>query len=141
MDISLLAQSVTALLTPYLPYLVKPGEKALEEISKKVGGEAWEGAKALWAKLWPKVEAKPAALEAAHDLAQAPDDADAQATLRQQLKKLLAEDGGLAAEVAHLMQHSAASINIVASGDGAVGIGGDVSGSTIITGDRNRIQK
>ena len=39
MDISLLAEAVTALLTPYLPYLVKPGAKALEEINKKVGGD------------------------------------------------------------------------------------------------------
>lgn len=62
MDLGALAHSVTAFLSPLLPYLLKPGEKAVEEIGKKIGGEAWDEAKALWAKLRPKVEAKQAVL-------------------------------------------------------------------------------
>lgn len=141
LDLVALTHSVTAAIVPLMPYLFKAGEKAAEEAGKKVGGETWEWAKGLWAKLRPNVEAKPAALEAAHDVAQTPENEDAQAALRLQLKKLLSEDNALAQEVAQMMRQPAASITVAASGEGAIGIGGDVSGSTIVTGNRNQVQK
>ena len=64
MDIGALASSVTAALVPLLPYLLKAGEKAAEETGKAVASQSWERGKSLWTKLKPKVEAKPAALEA-----------------------------------------------------------------------------
>jgi len=78
------------------------GEKAAEEVGRKLGTEAWERAKALWAKLHPKVKAKPAAQEAVQDLTAAPQDEGLQATLRVQLRKILAGDEALAEEVARL---------------------------------------
>lgn len=138
MDISQLAQQLTTFLTPFLPYLLKAGEKAAEEAGKKIGGDAWERAKTLWAKLRPKVEAKPTAQEAVKDAAAAPQDQDAQAALRLQLKKLLAEDKTLAQEVARLWEDArAAGVTVVASGARSVAVGGDVSGSVIVTGDDN----
>lgn len=103
MDVTVLVKDVIPFLAPFLPYLLKAGEKAAEEAGEKLGEASWERAKALWGRLRPKVEAKPAALEAAQDVAAQPDDEDAQAALRRQLKKLLAEDQALAAEVARLM--------------------------------------
>jgi hypothetical protein len=139
MDVTLLAQNIVTFLAPFLPYLVKVGEKAAEEAGKKLGGEAWEQAKALWGKLRPKVEARPAAKEAVQDAAAAPDNADAQAALRLQLKKLLDEDVSLAEELACLLSEAKkAGVTVIASGERSVGISGDVSGSTIITGDKNR---
>ena len=82
MDIGALASSLTTVLVPLLPYLLKAGEKAAEETGKAVAGDSWEWAKSLWTKLKPKVEAKPGALEAAQDAAQAPEDQDAQAAFR-----------------------------------------------------------
>ncbi len=38
-------------LAPFLPYLLKAGEKAAEEAGKKLGEAAWERAKGLWGKL------------------------------------------------------------------------------------------
>src|SRR5215212_2158181 len=98
-DINLIADSLTNTLVPLLPYLLKAGEKAAEETGKTVAGESWEWAKSLWLKLKPKVEAKQAALELAEDVAQAPEDEDARAALRVQLKKLLSEDQSFAEEV------------------------------------------
>lgn len=95
---------LTSFLAPFLPYLLKIGEQAAEETGKKLGAEAWEKAKALWGKLRPKVQASPAAQEAVQDAAANPDNPDAQAALRLQLKKLLQADPSLAEEVAHLMQ-------------------------------------
>ena len=142
MDVQTLAQQLVSFLAPFLPYLLKAGEKAAEEAGKEMGADAWEKAKVLWAKLRSKVEAKPAAQEAAQDVATNPQDEDAQAALRLQLRKLLAEDETLAVEVARLWgEAQAAGTTVTASGDRAVAIGGDVSGSTIITGDRNQVGK
>jgi hypothetical protein len=141
MDITALASSLTTVLGPLLPYLLNAGEKVAEETGKAVAGQSWEWAKSIWTKLKPKVEAKEAALEAAQDVAQSPEDQDAQAAFRQQLKKLLTEDQSLAEEVSRwLDQGKAAGINVTASGDRSVAIGGNVKGSTIVTGDRNKVK-
>ena len=138
MDIVALASSVTTALVPLLPYLLKAGEKAAEETGKAVAGQSWEWAKSLWTKLQPKVEANPAALVAAQDVAQAPEDGDLQAVLRVQLKKLLTEDQSLAEDVSRwLEQGKAAGINVSAIGERSVAIGRDFTG-TIITGDQNK---
>ncbi len=141
MDIGALATSVTTALVPLLPYLLKAGEKAAEETGKTVAGQSWEWAKSLWTKLKPKVEAKPAALEAAQDVAQSPDNKDLQAVLRVQLGKLLTEDQSLAEEVSRLLeQGKAAGIHVFAAGERSVAIGGDVNSSTIVTGDQNKMK-
>jgi len=139
MDIGALASSLTTALVPLLPYLLKAGEKAAEETGKAVANQSLEWGKSLWSKLKPKVEAKPEALEAAQDIAQNPDDQDAQAALRRQLKKLLTEDHSLAEEVTGwLEQGTAAGINVTAAGERSVAIGGDAKSNTIITGDHNK---
>jgi len=141
MDIGILASSLTTILVPLLPYLLKAGEKAAEETGKSVGSHTLEWAKSIWSKLQPKVEAKPLALEAAQDAAETPDDEDTKATLRRQFKKLLEEDKSLAEEVHQWLEKGKAQgITVTASGDRSVAIGGDVTGSQIITGDRNRVR-
>ena len=138
MDIGALASSLTAALVPLLPYLLKAGEKAAEETGKAVAGQSWEWAKSLWTKLKPKVESNSEALAAAQEVAEAPKDADLQAVLRVQLKKLLTEDQSLAEEVSRwLDQGKAAGITVTAAGEHSVAIGGDVKGA-IITGDQNK---
>ena len=138
MDIGALASSLTTALVPLLPYLLKAGEGAAGETGKKALDQSLEWGKSLWSKLKPGVEAKPAALEAAQDVADAPEDEDLQATLRVQLKKLLIEDQSLAEDVSRwLEQGKAAGITVTASGERSVAIGGDVKGA-IITGDQNK---
>ncbi|MEH2297641.1 MAG: hypothetical protein V7K88_00835 [Nostoc sp.] len=102
MDIALLVK----FLAPCLPYLLNVGNKAVEGASQKVGEDVWNKAKAIWAKLHPKVEAKEAAKEAATDVAQKPEDEDLQASLRVQLKKILEADTALAEEIAQILQAS-----------------------------------
>lgn len=138
MDVALL----TKFLFPFLPYLLKMGEKAAEEAGKKLGekfgGDAWEKAKALWMKLSPNVQAKEAAHEAAKDVANDPENEDAQAALRQQLKKLFNEDSILASEISHLFEEAKQTgsvSNVIASGERAVAVGSSASGNTIKTGD------
>ncbi len=102
MDIALLVK----FLAPCLPFLLKVGNKAVEGASEKVGEDVWNKAKAIWAKLHPKVEAKEAAKEAATDVAAKPEDEDLQASLRVQLKKILDADTALAEEIAQILQAS-----------------------------------
>jgi len=143
MDPQLPAQLVQ-LLAPYLPYLLKglklAGQEAAKALGEKAGEQGFEQAKALWEKLRPKVEARPAALEAAQDAAAHPDDEDALAALRLQLKKLLAEDPALAQEMTRLLERTRPTgRTVIASGSRSVAIGGDVTGSVIVTGDRNKV--
>ncbi|GAX41049.1 hypothetical protein NIES4075_20170 [Tolypothrix sp. NIES-4075] len=100
MDIALLVK----FLAPCLPFLLKVGNKAVEGASEKVGEDVWNKAKAIWAKLHPKVEAKEAAKEAATDVAQKPEDEDLQASFRVQLKKILDADTPLAEEITKILQ-------------------------------------
>ncbi len=102
MDIALLVK----FLAPCLPFLLKVGNKAVEGASEKVGEDVWNKAKAIWAKLRPKVEAKEAAKEAVIDVAQKPEDEDLQASLRVQLKKILDTDTPLAEEITKILQAS-----------------------------------
>jgi hypothetical protein len=136
MDIGMIAQIATTTLSPFFPYLIKMGDKAAEEVAKKIGGEAWDNAKNLWAKIRPRVEAAPSAKEALSDAASMPDDRDAQAAFRLQLKKLLSQEPDFAREIeAMVSERRQADVSVVVSGERAVGIGGDMSGGTIHTGD------
>ena len=132
--------ALTAFLAPFLPSLIKAGEKAVEKAADAVSDEAFKYAKALWDKLQPGVEAKPAAKEAAEEVAAHPDDDDALASLRLQLRKLLEQDQGLADDLARIWQEAQAAnvVQVTASGERSVAVGGDVTGSTIVTGDQTR---
>ncbi len=141
MEITALVHDITVSLVPLLPYLLKAGEAAAEEAGKNLAGAAWDQVKELWAMLRPRVESRPAALEAARDAAMAPKDDDAQATLRFQLKKLFSEDENFAQTVQDWWERtSLASINVSSMGVRNVAIGGDVKKSTVITGDQNSIK-
>jgi hypothetical protein len=134
MDTTTLAQTVTVVLSPCLPYLLKLGDKAAEEAAKKVGGEVWEVAKKLWHKLSPVIATNVAATEAVEDVASAPDDADTVAALRRQLVKLFSGQPDIAAEVSKLIESAGpATRSVIASGHGAVAVGGNMTGSTVVT--------
>ena len=134
-----LAGQLVQVLTPFLPFLVKAGERIGPQVEQK----GMELASTLWTRLSSQLEKRPAAQEAAADLAKAPSDEDAQAALRVQLRKLLAEDPALQKEIEALLKDARDSGSITTvnvSGDRSVGIGRDVSGSTIITGDQGKTQ-
>jgi hypothetical protein len=129
MDVSVLV----AVLAPCLGGFLGAINAAASGVGESVGAELVEHAKRLWAKLRPRLEAKPAALEAAEDVARRPDDPRARGALELQLEKLLAEDPGLSREIESLLRDAVAA-GVVATGERNVAVGGDVSG-VIITGD------
>jgi len=130
------AKELAAYLTPFLPYLVEAGKYAAGAAAKKFGDSAWNGATALWQRLWPKVEERPVLKGAFDDLINSPEDEDVQAALRIQLRKILLEDGALAEELAQILDELKDSgVHVVASGDRSVAAGRDITNSTINTGD------
>ncbi len=140
-DIAQLAAQTAAFLAPFLPYLIKGGKiaakKAFEEAGKKFSEKAWEYAETLWGKLKPKVEEKPAAQDAVQEFVKDPAEEDALPSLRQQIKKILAEDAKFAAEISITIGEIDSSS--IQARDGNVIVKGDVSGSTLISGGRNII--
>ena len=132
-----LAHEARDLLAPVLPYLLPAaagaGQAALKRTGEKISDVTWNKAEALWSKLWPKIESKPSALEAAHDLANMPNDSDAQGAFSLQLRKLLVEDEQLARDVAEIFVDS--RVHVTASGERSVAAN-NVTNSVIVTGDR-----
>ncbi len=104
MDFKLLAETLTTFLAPAMPYLISGGGELVEEAGKTLGEHGLDLLKTLWAKLRPKVEEKPTAAEAVQEVARAPEDADAQAALRLQLRKILEADVSFAAEIEKLLE-------------------------------------
>ena len=137
MDVATLARDVAEYLVPALPYLTKATDRALEELGKTIGSGAAEYAKSLWDKLHPRVKERRALQEAVNDIAATPSDEVARTTLLYQLKKLLDDDVEFARELEGISQDAKnGGVMIIVSGDRSVGIGGNVSGGTIITGDQ-----
>lgn len=134
MDVAILVK----FLAPCLPFLMNIVNKAVEGAAQKLGEDVWTKAKAIWAKLQPKVEAKPSAQEALIDVAQTPDDEGAIAALQWQLKKLLNEDSTLADEISRLFKEAEQTgmvASVVASGERAAAFGNNAQGNITITGD------
>lgn len=148
-EIAQVAQALTNFLSPALPHLLDVGKKVAVDAGKQVTSAALAQAKALWTRLGPAVEERPAAAEAAADVAATPEDADAQASLRLQLKKILAGDEELAKDVIRLLRDApeatayGATVHgnaVIAQGPGAVAAGsvavsGDVHGD-VVAGNR-----
>ncbi len=109
MDIALL----TTFLAPFLPFLSNLGAKAAEEAAKKFGADSWEKAKAIWAKLGPKVEAKEEAKVAVGQVVAKPDSQARISVLQEELETLLKENPDLAAELAKIMESDAPAASSV----------------------------
>ena len=82
--------------------------------------------------VWRRSKQPEAVAAAVTELAQAPADPDALAGLRLQVRKVLAQDPQLLAEIAGMLP--ARSVVVTASGERSVAIGGNNNGS-ISTGD------
>ncbi len=96
--------ALTAFLAPFLPSLMKLGNKAAETAAGKFGEDAWNKAKAVWEKLYPKVEAKEEAKVAVQQVVAKPESEARQAVLREELETLLKENPDLAAALAQIME-------------------------------------
>lgn len=97
-----LAQNVTDILEPVLPYLVIGSKRASEEACKKAGTEVWELEKKLWDKLCSK--ASPELKEAAGDLVILPSDPELKQVMVREILKSFEKDPDFAKEISALME-------------------------------------
>jgi|GEM_PF-1249465 len=138
-DINVLAQQVALFLTPLVPYLIKGGIEAGKSAAGKIGELAtekgWEKAQSMWGKLTKHEEVK----KAAETVAKLPDDADAQAALRLQIKLALTADTALVEALEKLLAEATEKSTVTAKGSRSVAVGGNVKDSVIITGDHNKV--
>jgi len=128
--------ALTSFLAPFLAsFLTRTGEAAAAGVSH-LGEAAASSAAKLWHRLAPGVEERPAAAEAAADVAAAPDNEGARGALAWQLEKLLAADPALRDDITAIWSEAVATgaVTVTASGERAVAVGRDVTG-TIHTGD------
>ena len=140
LDAAALARMVTSLLAPAIPYLLKGGDQAWGEASKKIGTDTWEWTKAIWTKLVSRSKTKPDGEEknteivrAATEVANNPSDEDAQAALCFQIKKLLTNDPDLCMEIEKVLKEAKNS-----SVQTSIRIGGvDISGGATVANSGN----
>jgi hypothetical protein len=140
MDVTMLANKLVEVLAPFLPTLLRFSKESAAMVRRQFGAEAWDYAEALWDRLGASIMDQPAALEAARDAAAAPDDGDARAALRVQIRKLMEADQTLSSELRSLLDERPggvdASVTVTSSGDRSIAVGGDAKGSHLMTGDR-----
>ncbi len=142
LETPLLAQMVTSLIVPAIPYLLKGGEQAWTEASKKIGTDTWEWAKTIWTNLVSYSKSKSngeetvkEVLKAAQELADNPADPDAEVVLRVQIKKLLASDPELSLEIEKALNEAEKS-GVPTS----IRVGGvDISGGANVTNSGNLV--
>jgi hypothetical protein len=89
--------------------------------------------------VWHRRDAQGRAeLEAAvQDAAEAPEDADAAAAVRQQIKRALREDAELLAELARILPAAGETVNVTASGERSIAA---KTIGTAVTGDNTTIR-
>ena len=104
-----------------LPTCLKAGQALADQAIEHLP----EGVGKVWGYVVEKFQGKPAAEEAANDLASHPDDEDSQAAFRRQLKKLL-EDPTVVSELSALLTKGKESMGINVQ-SGAVATGGGVA--------------
>ena len=140
-EIPLLAQQLSSLLAPFLPYLIKggitAGEEAAKALGKKFSEASWNLAVKVWTKLGEKVAQDPDVEKRVQEVAEKSSDPRAEAMLSWDLEKVLAAlQPNELNEIQNMMnQTTTETRTVTASGERSVAIGGNVSGSTISTGD------
>ncbi len=140
LDTVALAKIVTSLLAPAIPYLIKGGEQAWGEASKKIGADTWGLAKTIWMKFISPSQSQPGGeskntevVKAATEVANNPSDEDAQAALRFQIKKILTDDPELGVEIEKALNEAKAASAQINTRIGGV----DISGGATVTNSGN----
>jgi hypothetical protein len=134
------------------PYLVKAGEKAAEEVGKKLPDLPGK----IWHAIIASFKGKPAAEEAIKDFVAQPEDEDNRAAFRKELRKALEAEPAFARELLALIENAqrqgsdsvivtgsgaAAIRGGVAAGAGGVAVGGDVQGGITLGGSEQKEQQ
>jgi hypothetical protein len=109
-------------------------------ITKKVSGKLAEKIEEIYQKVKEKLSSDPYANQTLKRVEEDPMSERRQSTLEDVVSEKMEEDPNFAEEIKRLVEEVKkipGSSNVIASGQGAVAIRGNVSGSPIITGNNN----
>ncbi len=102
--------SLTAFLSPFLPFLLNLGKKATEKATESAAGKfgetAWKKAEGIWDKLQPQVDAMPDVKAAIEQVAAKPDSEARRAVLQEELEALFKAQPQLFTTIAQIMRDS-----------------------------------
>jgi len=141
MEIIELTDNLSKFLLPFLPYLIKATEKASEEAGKQFGKMTWNKAKKAWQLLTLKSKRSNKTSLEIEPISSTPRSLD-------ELKKLVEDSIKLNPEIqsklselvsSAIIQNFIKNVNVQNSQN--ISIGGDASGSVIITGNQNIVKK
>ncbi len=144
MEIAQITQQTFDALKPALPFLTAAGGVGA---ARAMGKDAWEQAKGLWSKLRGTDEAMSQALvKAAERVVARPDDDDAAAALRAEVRDVLEANPVTLRDVVALLEAAGPRMSSVThvtqTGDGAVAVGAHAKavgkGGMIFEGDVHR---
>jgi hypothetical protein len=99
-DLNEIAGRIMQALIPFLPYLLRIGDAAADEVGRRMGAAGWERAQALWERLYPRRSVEPVA----QAVVASPDNRALHEALREEIARALAEDEALQKEILRLMQ-------------------------------------
>jgi hypothetical protein len=105
-NITVFISSLTAFLSPILPYLLKLGDKSAESAAEKFGEATWNKATTVWAKLSPNLSSKGDIKVAVEQVANKPDSEARQAVLKEELETLLRDNPNLITEISEILQNN-----------------------------------
>ena len=87
--------TVTAVLAPALPYLLRTGDRPASQAPERLGEHTWNLATRLWERLAAPVHDRPESEQVVRRVAADPRDADAREALVYQVRKLVQDDPAL----------------------------------------------
>jgi hypothetical protein len=102
-DLNEIAGQIAQALIPLLPYLLRIGDAAAEEVGRRLGAAALEQARALWEKL----RCRRGVELVAQAVVASPDNPALREALREEIAHALKEDPALREEALRLMQSEA----------------------------------
>lgn len=114
---------IAGLLTQFLPHLLRAGQRVGDQAADALGTETGRLARRVWDRLGQAFESRPAAKEAAENLAAKPADDLAREDLELQVRKILRDDPGLRKELSAMLE-DARGQGIVADRGGVVNVEG-----------------
>ncbi len=97
-QIDRLTEMTVAFMVPFLPYLLESAEKRVAELEKRFEKNQWDKAVMLWSRF----QQDPQVVEVAAAVAEDPDDAEAHAAFRRQIRLTFGGSYELAEEARQL---------------------------------------
>lgn len=119
-DIAGIATAVTAVVGPFMPFLIEGAGKLRDVVAEKAGEAAWEKAQDLWKKITGHLGNDPVVIGAAAVVADDPEDEDAQKQLAKQLAKRLETNLDLARELQTMLGGPERIQEVIAGNQGRV---------------------